>query len=85
MQTRDERLDPSALLFEGGAGGEVEVNREGGEHNFRGAGCHPALRLGAGREVEVNGEGGEHQRSRYAPPRVEISRMRTINLSSSMA
>ena len=32
MQTRDERLNPSALFFEGSAGGEMEVDGEGGEH-----------------------------------------------------
>ena len=34
MQTRDKRLDPSALFFERGAGGEVQVDGEGGEHGF---------------------------------------------------
>ncbi len=33
MQTRDERFDAPALFFEGGAGGEVEVNGEGGKHS----------------------------------------------------
>ena len=31
VQTRDERLNPSALFFEGSAGWEVKVNGEGGE------------------------------------------------------
>lgn len=33
MQTRDERLDSSALFFERGAGWEVEVDSEGGEQD----------------------------------------------------
>ena len=32
MQARDERLEPSALFFEGGASGEVQVDGENGEH-----------------------------------------------------
>ena len=34
MQARDERLDPSALFFERGAGGKVKVDGEGGEQGF---------------------------------------------------
>jgi len=30
MQTRDKRLDSSALLFEGSTGWEVQVDGEGG-------------------------------------------------------
>ena len=32
MQARDERLDPSALFFEGGASGKVQVDGENCEH-----------------------------------------------------
>jgi hypothetical protein len=32
MQTRDQRLDPSALFFEGSTSGEVQVDGDGGEH-----------------------------------------------------
>ncbi len=34
MQTRDERLDPPALFFEGGASGEVQMDGEDGEHDL---------------------------------------------------
>lgn len=34
MQTRDKRLNSSALFFEGSAGGEMEVDGEGGEQDY---------------------------------------------------
>lgn len=34
MQTRDERLDPPALFFEGGASGEVQMDGEDGEQGY---------------------------------------------------
>lgn len=33
-QTRDERLDPSALVFERGAEGDAEMDGEGGEQGY---------------------------------------------------
>ena len=32
VQARNQRLDPSAFFFEGGAGVEVEMDGEGGDH-----------------------------------------------------